>query len=268
VLRTLGPMIFDGLSWLFFVVLVSPPMALCGALLWRAYEAGVPIWLLPALVPALVPLFLVALCLTTWLARLLVPRPRPGDHAFPISNDAVRWALHFALRRVLLGPPWERWIMGTNVLRWTALHALGARTSLSAMMSSDVAILDGWGLHVGPESMVGAECSIACHMIVGDRLIVAPVHLARRAQIRGGAKIASGVTVGDSAVVGPLCRLRPNASVGAKARLGMQVDVGVGATIGAGARVGDRAVIEAGAVVADGARVPPDGRVSNSGSGR
>jgi hypothetical protein len=60
--------------------------------------------------------------------------------------------------------------MSSNVLRFFAWRALGARIAFSASFSSDVDLLDPALASVGPGAVVGARCLLAGHYIKGGQL--------------------------------------------------------------------------------------------------
>lgn len=236
-----------------FATLVGLPIA--------AVAIAFELWS-PALGPArwlLLPLLALAalLLLLAEVAVLhrILPRAAPGTHRVP-SLPVLGWLLRFWLQRVVAQPAWSQIIVGSSILRWLALRALGCRLPLTTMMSSDASISEAYLVTVGRGVLFGTQSSVLAHLFVGDNLVLAPVILHDGAQIYAGAMIGPGCRIGARAIIGVGVTLGPNTNVGADASLGMGTSTVRDVTIGEGARVGPGATLLRGAVVAPGEIVP------------
>jgi acetyltransferase-like isoleucine patch superfamily enzyme len=277
----MGRGVLDVIVAVLFCVLVGVPAAAVGWLVEQSgWLPGFPWWRW-ALIPPLALVFLVGLLLTATVVRLLLPRLKPGRYPFPTHPQACVWLLHFSLQRLMYLPVWRHFLFAFSTFRWALLRALGARVAFNMDTSSDVLILDLPLMELGPETMIGAGCTLSGHLIEQGTLFLAGVLLDRGAQVGNNVLIGPGATVGEYAVIGPECRiaagstigpfaymgaacyLSPGVRVGAKAILGHQVNVGPGVTIGEGAVIETGTRIPRGAIVADGAHYPPDTRDGN-----
>ena len=278
----MGRAFLDAIVAVLFCVLVGVPAAAVG---WLAAQAGwlpaLP-WWRSALIPPLALVFLVGLLLTATLIRLLLPRLKPGRYPFPKHPHAIVWLLHFSLQRLMYLPVWRHFMFAFSTFRWALLRALGARVAFNMDASSDVLILDLPLIEIGPETMIGAGCTLSGHLIEQGTLLLAGIRLERGAQVGNNGLIGPGVTVGEYAIIGPECRigaestigpftymgaacyLSPGVRVGAKAILGHQVSVGPGVSIGEGAVIQTGTRLPRGTIVADGVRYPPDARDGNA----
>jgi acetyltransferase-like isoleucine patch superfamily enzyme len=204
-----------------------------------------------AVVPA-VAVGLLALIAQVGVVSALLPRLRPGRYPLMKGKVFFGWLFRSLLRRVLFVPGVKWVVMSSNVLRFLALRAMGARVAFTANMSADVDLLDPALLEVGPGATIGARSFLSGHWVEGGKLVLGEIRIGARSLVAAEVMIAPGVVVGERAVVK------------ARASLGPEVQVGERADIGATALLVARVVIEPGARVEAGQLVPAKARVTAS----
>lgn len=248
-----GLLAYDCLYWTLATLLYGAAAAAAvqfGGIL--APMVGWPLALFPA------ALFgVVALIALVGFVSLACPRPRPGK--YPLMRGAVFWGWLFrSLLRRILFLPGVRWLLFTsNVLRYCALTALGAKVAFSSNMSADVDLLDPWLLTVEPGATLGARCIVSGHYIDGGRLVLGEVRIGARALLAAEVLVGPGTTVGEDASVKARAALAPHVQVGERANIGGDAVIDAGARVGNDASVGTRAYVGQRAVVPDGAKVEP-----------
>lgn len=201
--------------------------------------------------PLGVPAALLALIAEVGLLSALLPRLRPGR--YPLARPgkvAIAWILRSMLRRVLLLPSLKAIYFNSNVLRFLALRALGARVAFTANLSSDVDILDPQLFSLGAGATVGARCFVTGHLVAGGVLLL------REVSVGPGALLALQVVVAPGCTIGAGALLKPGASLSVGAQVGARAEIGIDALVDALAQVGE------GALVATRAYVPPRARVA------
>ncbi|MGA9523959.1 MAG: hypothetical protein WBV82_21035 [Myxococcaceae bacterium] len=202
-----------------------------------------------AFMPAVV-VGLLALIAQVGLLSALLPRLRPGRYPMMKGRVFFGWIFRSLLRRVLFVPGVKWVVMSSNVLRFLALRALGARVAFTANMSSDVDVLDPSLLEVGPGATIGARSFLSGHWVEGGKLVLGEIRVGARSLVAAEVIIAPGVVIGERAVVK------------ARASLGPEVQVGDRADIGAAAILVSHVVVEPGARVDVGQLIPARTRVT------
>ena len=216
-------------------------------------SAWVP-WPLAA-VPAVVA-FALTLIAEVFALTLLCPRLTPGRH--PVMKGRVFWAwvVRSMLRRLLMAPAIKWLIFTSNVLRFLALQAMGARVAFTTNMSSDVDVLDPALLEVGPNAILGARCFTSGHYLDRGQLVLGVVRVGAGAMLAASVNVGPGATIGARAIVKPLAALGPDCVIGEGAQIGGEALIDIAARVGDGADLGNRVHVRPGASVPPGAKVP------------
>ncbi len=204
-----------------------------------------------AFMPAVV-VGLLALIAQVAVLSALLPRPRPGRYPMMKGKIFFGWLFRSLLRRVLFVPGVKWVLMSSNVLRFLALRAMGARVAFTANMSADVDVLDPALLEVGPGATIGARSFLSGHWVEGGKLVLGEIRIGARSLVAAEVIIAPGVVVGERAVVK------------ARASLGPETQVGDRADIGAAALLVAHVIVDPGARVEVGQLVPARARVAAS----
>lgn len=207
---------------------------------------------------ALFPSFLVgltALVVAVGVLSALCPRPRPGTHAMMKSASFWGWLLRSLLRRVLFAPGLRWFLFSSNVLRFLALRALGARVAFTANMSTDVDLLDPWLLEVEPGATIGARSLLSGHFVEGGKLVLGEIKVERGALLAAEVLVGPDVVVGAGAVVKSRTALAVGVRVGARATVGGACNVERDVVIGERARIANALYVPVGLVVPAHARV-------------
>lgn len=95
--------------------------------------------------------------------------------------------------------------------------ALGARIGPGSY--GPTCIVDPPLTEIGAHCVLGQGAIIACHHIVGNRLVHRRVRIGDRVTIGGAALIGAGVTVHEGALIGPHCTISPLCEIGAGATI-------------------------------------------------
>jgi acetyltransferase-like isoleucine patch superfamily enzyme len=209
-----------------------------------------------ALVPAVV-VALLALIAEVGVLSFLCPRLTPGSYPMMKGKVFFGWMLRSMLRRLLVAPGIKWAIYTSNVLRFLALRAMGARVAFTSNMSSDVDLLDPALLEVGAGAILGAKTFVSGHYIDRGQLVLAPVRIGARALLAAEVSVGPGVTVGAKAIVKPRAGLGPSAYVGDEAQIGGEALLDLGARVGERADLGQRVHVGVRAEVPPGAKVAP-----------
>lgn len=207
-----------------------------GWLAWRFVGGHLPPVLNVAVSVVLTTLGAIA---ATGLITLLLPRLRPGRHEFMKSTVFWSWVLRSLFRRALLLGPMKPVIFTSNVLRFLALRALGAKVAYDSDCSSDVDLLDPALLRVGRKSILGARTLISGHYVDAGKLVLGEIVIGE------GTLLAVDVLVAPDNVIGDRCRILGRAGLGP------------GCRIEDGAVLGAEATLEGGTTVRAGVAVPP-----------
>jgi len=144
---------------------------------------------------------------------LLLPRLKPGRHEFMKSAVFWSWVLRSLLRRALLLGPMKPLIFTSNVLRFLALRALGAKVAYDSDCSSDVDLLDPALLTVGSKSILGARTLVSGHYVDAGKLVLGEIVIGERTLL------AVDVLVAPDVVIGAGCRVLGRAGIGPGSRI-------------------------------------------------
>lgn len=243
----------DLLSLTTLLALFSPPLVAIGWALGTVEPLfGIWRW---ALLPAFGVGALGILLLEVALIHRVLPAVRPGIHPVP-SRDAAAWLARFWLQRAVFQSLWRELLMGSALLRWLTLRALGGRVALNANLSSDVLLSDTYLVRIGEGALIGTGALLTPHAFIGDRILLKPIHVDDGAQIFGHASIGPGCTIGPGATVGYRCSIGPDSTLEEGAHVGLGVTAIAEVRIGAGARVGPGAILLRGTTIPPGARIP------------
>ena len=191
-----------------------------------------------------------------FVASSLCPRLAPGR--YPMMKGAVfyGWLFRSLFRRILLGFGLQWLIFSSNVLRFLALRALGAKVHFTSSVSNDVALLDPALLVLQPGCMIGARCLVTGHFIEAGKLVLGRVEVGEGALLATDVLCAPGVVIGKRAIVKGAAKLSVGAVIGDGAQIGPDAFIDAGAQIGAKARLGPRTMVKRRQVVEEGARLP------------
>lgn len=268
--------LFDLVGWVVMAIeLFVPAWFFVCAAFWIFDAGGTPVLL--AASPLLLLTTLILFCLTVWalrlVARAFTARIEDGVYAFPSHPVSKAWAVHLLIARLPQFLGVRPFFMGSNVLRWFYLRALGARASFRIQTSSDLYVYDAPMVEIQEEVMIGGTSGIAAHYIENGKITLARVVIGRGSQLMTGillgpgsklgeqvklasfTQLAAHVTLGDRCYVGHHCVIEPNCKIGERVIIGNRV------MIESGVEIGDRAVIESGAVIPKGTKIPPRTRV-------
>lgn len=199
--------------------------------------------------------------------RLLLPRPRAGEHLVVSRGPYLVSALNRALAEVALLPLFRGPIWFLHFGRLLHLRLLGARLAWDVAVPGRLQVQDPALLEVGSGTVLEGGVIIESVTLRAGRAHVAPVRIAERCvlgahslllpgvsiahdvRIEPGAMLANDVMVGVAAIVGPGARLARGVQIGA------QASVGAGAVLAEGVVLGERARVAAGAFVPPGMRI-------------
>jgi acetyltransferase-like isoleucine patch superfamily enzyme len=203
-----------------------------------------------------VAVFLLTLIALVGVLGLLCPTVKPGRYELMKGAVFYGWMFRSLLRRIVMLPV-IRWpIFTSNVLRWLALSAMGARVSFTANMSGDVDLLDPWLLEVEPGAVIGARCLVSGHYVEGKTLVLGRVKIGKGSLLAADVGVGPGVTIGERVVVKARASIAPHVTIEDRAEVGGATVIDVAAHVGAGAKLGSRVYIGVKATVPAGAEVP------------
>jgi carbonic anhydrase/acetyltransferase-like protein (isoleucine patch superfamily) len=197
---------------------------------------------------------LLALIAEVALLTALLPRLRSGRHAM-MKGMFLVWILRSMLRRVLFLPGLKFVIFSSNLLRFFALRALGARVAFTANVSTDADLLDPSLLRLGAGATVGARCLLSGHYVEGGELILGEIVISRGALLAAEVLVGPSVTVGERAFVKARAALSMGVTVGDGADVGGEAGLDRNARVGARSRVGSRGYVGPRAELPDGGEV-------------
>ncbi len=262
-----GAVITDLAFFVLFFVTAGGAAAAAGSA-WQWLAALVPSAIGYALLPVAYLLFLVVLIFLVGAAVRLLPPVSPGLYALS-HKTTTAWGLRLMAQRILYLPLWRRTILGSNLLRYLALRALGARTSYFVRTATDAWILDPALLDLGRGVLLAAGSSVAGHLMGQSKLLLGRAELADGVQVQPNAYVSLDCKMGQDSVLGFRSVLCPHVRVGARtvikdnvvvhetAQIGDDVTIGSHAVIGAGAQVLTGATVDDGAHIPAGAVVRP-----------
>jgi acetyltransferase-like isoleucine patch superfamily enzyme len=269
--------LFDLVGWIVMSIeIFVPAWAFVCAAFW-IYDAGGTLALAIAS-PFLLLSTLIFFCMTVWalrlVARVFTARIEDGVYAFPAHPVAKAWAVHLLIARLPQFLGVRPFFMGSNVLRWFYLRALGARADFRIQTSSDLYVYDAPMVEIQEEVMIGGSSGIAAHYIENGKITLARVVIGRGSQLMTGILLGPGSRLGERVKLASFTRLAAHVTVGSRCYVGHSVVIEPNCVIGdrviignrvmieSGAEIGDRAVIESGAVIPKGTRIAPGARVS------
>ena len=229
-------------------------------LAWFAAWVALPLFLLPALGPAL-GLVLWAL-LAPWSALLgmgllhrAFPASESGTYRLFADRGSTCWALKGWAPSVFLtvfqplfflSPPFQR----------LALRAFQARLGKGASITSRTIVREPHHVRIGQGSRVGEYAHLVCsYQPRIGLLIVGGIDIGENVLIGAYSLIAAGTRIGDGA------SLEHNVSVGAGTLIGENVRIGAGSCLYNRVHVGDGAILGKNCVVSSGATILPGSRI-------
>jgi carbonic anhydrase/acetyltransferase-like protein (isoleucine patch superfamily) len=217
---------------------------------WVATWVPWPVAVVPAIVAAVI-----ALIAEVGVLTLLCPRLKPGR--YPLMKGAMFWSwlLRTMLRRLLMAPGVKWIIFVSNVLRFLALRAMGARVAFTSSMSSDVDVLDPALLEVGAGAIIGARCFTSGHYVDRGQLVLGTIRVGEGAMLAAAVNVGPGVVVGRKAIVKPLAGLGPDVVIGDEAQVGGEALIDIAARVGDRADLGNRVHVRPGVSVPAGAKI-------------
>jgi len=257
----LGLLVYDVLYMILCAALYGAALILGGRVGIEA--AHVVPWALALIAGTIVALL--ALIAEVALLTALLPRLKPGRYAM-MKGTFLVWITRSLLRRVLFLPSLKFVLFSSNVLRFFALRALGARVAFTANVSTDVDLLDPSLLRLGPGATVGARCLLSGHYIEGGKLILGEIAIARGALLAAEVIVGPSVRIGEAAIVKTRAALSMGVSVGDGADVGGEALLDNYAQVGKKARIGVRGYLGPRARLADDGTLPPLGTLSRQSS--
>jgi len=195
------------------------------------------------------------------LLTALCPRLVPGRYKMMQGRVFFSWMLRALIRRSLFFPGIKWVIFSSNVLRFLALRALGAKVAFTSSFSADVDVLDPSLTTVEAGAMIGTRSLLACHFVQSGELLLDRIHVERGALLAGDVIALPGVRIGARALVKGRASLSVGVQIGERASIGActgldaNVRIGKGARVGNGTNIGPRTEVPDGAVIAWGSKV-------------
>jgi mannose-1-phosphate guanylyltransferase len=159
-----------------------------------------------------------------------IPAGRPVSferEVFPSLVGAKLYGFHAAGYWIDIGTP-ERYLEATwDLLAGRVESTLPERDETGSLVYEGCLVS---GAHVGPQSVLGRNCSVGTdsrveRSVLHDRVLVGAdawvreavlgerVRVGERARVEAGAIVAAGATIGDDAVVGAGARILPGARI-------------------------------------------------------
>jgi acetyltransferase-like isoleucine patch superfamily enzyme len=247
-----GFVLYD-LLFVFFATLLYGGAIAAGVRAFVAASARIP-WPL-AVVPALV-VALLALIVEVFVATSLCPPLRPGRYRMMKSVTFYSWIFRSMFRRLLFDCGLRWLLFSSNVLRFLAFRALGARVHFAASMSTDVTVTDPALLVVGAGAMIGSRSYLAGHWVEHGRLVLAKIEIGEGSLLALDVLCSPGVVIGKKVTVKAGAVLAPNVRIDDHADIGAFCEVDAAAHVGRDARLAARAYVAQRQVVAAGTRFP------------
>ena len=165
------------------------------------------------------------------LLTAFLPPLRPGRHEFMKGGVFWSWVLRSLLRRALFLGPMKPVLFTSNVFRFLALRALGAKVAYDSDCSSDVDILDPALFRAGRKSILGARTLVSGHYVDAGKLVLGQVTIGE------GTLLAVDVLVAPDVLIGDRCRVLGRAGIGPGCRLEDGAVLGTTTTLEGGQRV-------------------------------
>lgn len=206
-----------------------------------------------------------ALIAEVGILTALLPRLKPGRHVM-MKGMFLVWILRSLLRRVLFLPGVKFVLFSSNLLRFFALRALGARVAFTANVSTDADLLDPSLLRLGPGATVGARCLLSGHYVEGGKLILGEITIGDKALLAAEVLVGPSVKIGAGATVKARAALSMGVSIGDGADVGGEAVLDNYAQLAARSRVGVRGYVGPRARLAEGAEVKATEKLTRSAS--
>lgn len=199
-------------------------------------------------------MFLVLIALAVFTR--LIGKIEEGKHDFPMSKNAVKWSLIFAIKKFTTFGAISQLIYSFNFFRIIYMWASGAKCSLNIMHANKHSLQDLCFVRIGEGSMIGLGAMIAPHLIVGNKLILKNIVLGEKVQLHYNAIVTSGVEIGDHSIIGPMSAVSINSKIGKNVRLRYNCHVSSHVTIEDDCDIGDNCIIQKGSKISEGISLP------------
>jgi hypothetical protein len=151
------------------------------------------------LTPFLIQIFFV---ISIFAFRLVLPKLKAGVFPMTFNKGFLTWLAHSMLTRSALSFGIHYLIHSTALMRWLYWRALGANVPYNMGNSYKVTIHDAQLISIGTDSTLAEGVEISCHLITGDRVLIAPV------------RIGESVFIGRETYIGPRTRIGNKAWIG------------------------------------------------------
>jgi len=205
-----------------------------------------------------VSLFLGMFLVLTALAIFtrIIGKIEEGKHEFPMSKNAIKWSLLFAIKKFTTFGAISQLIYSFNFFRVFYMWASGAKCSVNIMHANKHSLQDLCFVRIGEGSMIGLGAMIAPHLIVGNKLILKNIILGKKVQLHYNAIVTSGVEIGDNSVIGPMSGVSINSKIGKNVRLRYNCHISSHVTIEDDCDIGDNCIIQKGSTISKGITLP------------
>lgn len=263
--------LFDLVGWIVMSIEIVVPLSVL-VLLSRRVIDTFGIWGLIALSPLVLIVTLLAFCLAIFglrmTARMFTPKVTEGVYPFPSHPVAKAWAVNLLIARLPQFLGVRPFFMGSNLLRFFYLRALGSHSSFRINTSSDLYVYDAPLVEIHEEVMIGGTSGIAAHYIENGKITLMKVVVGRGSQLMTGILLGPGSRLGERVKIASFTRFAANVTVGSRTYIGHNTVIEPHVTIGerviignrvmieSNVEIGDRAVIESGTVIRKGTKIP------------
>jgi acetyltransferase-like isoleucine patch superfamily enzyme len=247
-----GFVIYD-LLFVFLATVLYGGALMAGVRAFLAMSARMP-WPF-AIVPALV-VALLALIVEAFIATSLCPPLRPGRYRMMKSVTFYSWIIRSMIRRLLFDCGLRWLLFSSNLLRFLAFRALGAKVDFTSSLSTDVTVTDPSLLVIRAGAIVGSRSYLAGHWMERGRLILANVEIGEGSLIALDVLCSPGVVIGKKVTVKSFVILAPNVRIDDEADIGATCEIDTAAHIGRKARLASRTYVAQRQIIPEGARFP------------
>ena len=151
------------------------------------------------IVPFLIQIFFV---ISIYIFRLILPKLKAGVFPMNFNLGFLTWLAHSMLTRSARSFGIHYLLHSTALMRWMYWRALGAQVPYNMGNSYKVTIHDAQLISIGENSILAEDVEISCHLVRGDKILVAPV------------RIGTDVFVGRNTYIGPRTRIGNHAWIG------------------------------------------------------
>ncbi len=183
------------------VILCYAPFIIAVCLTYCSLSKIENVYIKIALIPFLLQLYFV---FSIFLFRVLLPTLKAGVYPMSFNKGFLTWLAHSMLTRSARSFGLHYLLHSTALMRWLYWRALGAQVPYNMGNSYKVTIHDAQLISIGPDSTLAEDVEISCHLVRGDKILVAPV------------RIGEGVFIGRDTYVGPRTRIGNRAWIGMK----------------------------------------------------